>query len=56
MDSDIAQSFKDLMHTIIILYDSNDVAIFATCSWLIWYARNNLRYEGTYSNEIFIAM
>lgn len=35
------------MHSLYIQYSPRGVAIFTTCAWLIWFARNKLHHEGT---------
>lgn len=39
----------------LLLYDLESVALFATCAWLIWYAQNKLRHEGSCSSKNLIA-
>lgn len=49
-------SFKDLIYSIAAHHSKDDLAIFATVGWLIWYARNKLKHEGTTSSEATIAL
>lgn len=51
-----AQNFKDLFHSIVLQYDLTDVGIFATCTSLIWYARNKLFHDGNCSSENLIVV
>lgn len=41
-------NFKDLFYFVLLHYEHKDTTVFATCCWLTWFARNILRYEGTF--------
>lgn len=49
-------NFKDLFCTINLQYDSAELALFATCAWLIWHVRNRLQHESNCSNPTSIAL
>lgn len=49
-------SFKDLMLSILSNFSKEEIAIFATCTWLIWHARNRLQHEREYSKKSSISL
>ncbi|KAI5648255.1 hypothetical protein M9H77_34260 [Catharanthus roseus] len=51
-----ALSFKDLFHSILTQFEVEEVSIFSICTWLLWYARNKLRHDGSCSSAHQIAI
>lgn len=49
-------SCKDLIPFIFFGFSKEEVLVFATTTWIIWYARNKLRYEGECLKEDQIVM
>lgn len=44
------------MQSLSLQFDKNEVYIFATCAWLIWFARNKLRHKGATMTDNMIAL
>lgn len=47
--------FLDFMHSVLFIYNSEAAALFATCSWMICFARNKVKIEGSCPIEELIA-
>ncbi|KAI5670611.1 hypothetical protein M9H77_10975 [Catharanthus roseus] len=52
----LSLSFKDLIHSISVEHSIEELVIFGTTTWLIWYARNKLKHKGTTFFEATITL
>lgn len=50
-----ALSFRDFFYSFLLKFDHKDMAVFATCCWLLWYAYNKRCFEGQCSSGSLIA-